>query len=608
MLRRSTRLPGVPRHDRAPAADRVAGPGRAGRRPRRRPGRADDARREGRPARQHLAGPRRHGRHGPDAGRRGVRAVLGGGHHRRPRPPHPPLRQCPGRRGDRAAQHRRPAGAGAGGQPVRHPGAGPRGVPDRAQRVGRHDLPHAGELGGDLRPRARRADGAPDRRPDGPARHPPGSGAGARRDARPAVGPGRGDPRRGPLPRRHDGRRLRPRPPGERRRRDPQALPRLLRLARGPQPRAGLDGHPGARRRDAAAVRDGAARRRALGDERLHRHRRDPLGRRRGAPHHAAARHPRLRGHRRRRLLLRRLPAPAAPHGRRPRRGGPPVARRRASTSSCRRRTPTARRCSRRSPAVGWTRRSWTARCGGCWRTSASSGCSTRTGRPSSRRRSTSTRRRPASSPATWPAARSSCSTTTAPCPSRPGRRVALVGPNADTADAMLGCYTFPMHVLAHHPGHEPGLAIPTLREVLAGDGRPDVHERGCAVGVPGRTGTSPRTPRQRSRRRSRPPRAPTCASRSSATGPASSAGARPARAATRPTCACPAARRSCSSACSPQARPSSRCCWWAAPTTSAARPTGSRRCSAGSSSARRVRAPWPTCSSDGPSRRVGCR
>jgi beta-glucosidase len=69
--------------------------------------------------------------------------------------------------------------------------------------------------------------------------------------------------------------------------------------------------------------------------------------------------------------------------------------------------------------------------------------------------------------------------------PLAPGLRVALVGPNADTSDAMLGCYTFPMHVLAHHPDHDPGLAIPTLREVLAGD-VDVVHEPGCAVGVPG--------------------------------------------------------------------------------------------------------------------------
>lgn len=64
--------------------------------------------------------------------------------------------------------------------------------------------------------------------------------------------------------------------------------------------------------------------------------------------------------------------------------------------------------------------------------------------------------------------------------------RVALVGPNADTGEAMLGCYSFPMHVLPHHEGTEHGLAIPTVREVLAAS-YDLVHERGCAVGVPGR-------------------------------------------------------------------------------------------------------------------------
>ncbi|PUA82254.1 beta-glucosidase family protein [Nocardioides currus] len=66
------------------------------------------------------------------------------------------------------------------------------------------------------------------------------------------------------------------------------------------------------------------------------------------------------------------------------------------------------------------------------------------------------------------------------------GTRIALVGPNADTGEAMLGCYSFPMHVLPHHPGTEPGLSVPTLREVLAAS-YDVVHERGCAVGVPGR-------------------------------------------------------------------------------------------------------------------------
>ncbi|HYQ67109.1 glycoside hydrolase family 3 N-terminal domain-containing protein [Actinophytocola sp.] len=47
--------------------------------------------------------------------------------------------------------------------------------------------------------------------------------------------------------------------------------------------------------------------------------------------------------------------------------------------------------------------------------------------------------------------------------PLRPGVRVALVGAQADTASAMLGCYTFPQHI----PSAKGGVAIPTLRESL---------------------------------------------------------------------------------------------------------------------------------------------
>ncbi|NYE35437.1 beta-glucosidase [Nocardioides cavernae] len=78
--------------------------------------------------------------------------------------------------------------------------------------------------------------------------------------------------------------------------------------------------------------------------------------------------------------------------------------------------------------------------------------------------------------------------------PLAPGRRVALVGPNADTGEAMLGCYSFPMHVLPHHPGTETGLRIPTLREALAAS-YDVVHERGCAVGVPSRPQDEPADP-----------------------------------------------------------------------------------------------------------------
>lgn len=63
-------------------------------------------------------------------------------------------------------------------------------------------------------------------------------------------------------------------------------------------------------------------------------------------------------------------------------------------------------------------------------------------------------------------------------------RRIAVVGPNADRAEALQGCYSFANHVLAHHPGHPLGFAIPTVREALAA-ALPDaeiVHEPGCDV------------------------------------------------------------------------------------------------------------------------------
>ncbi|THG33567.1 glycoside hydrolase family 3 N-terminal domain-containing protein [Naasia lichenicola] len=46
-------------------------------------------------------------------------------------------------------------------------------------------------------------------------------------------------------------------------------------------------------------------------------------------------------------------------------------------------------------------------------------------------------------------------------------RRIALIGPNADSAESLMGCYSFANHVLAHHPGTEFGFAIPTVREGL---------------------------------------------------------------------------------------------------------------------------------------------
>jgi beta-glucosidase len=47
------------------------------------------------------------------------------------------------------------------------------------------------------------------------------------------------------------------------------------------------------------------------------------------------------------------------------------------------------------------------------------------------------------------------------------GRRVAVVGPNADDVAALFGCYSFVNHVLPHFAGVEPGIAAPTLLEAL---------------------------------------------------------------------------------------------------------------------------------------------
>ena len=51
--------------------------------------------------------------------------------------------------------------------------------------------------------------------------------------------------------------------------------------------------------------------------------------------------------------------------------------------------------------------------------------------------------------------------------PLAPDARVALVGPLADSATGMLGCYTFPSHVGGQHPDIPAGVDIPTLLTAL---------------------------------------------------------------------------------------------------------------------------------------------
>ena len=62
--------------------------------------------------------------------------------------------------------------------------------------------------------------------------------------------------------------------------------------------------------------------------------------------------------------------------------------------------------------------------------------------------------------------------------------RVAVIGPNADRLQALFGCYSFVNHVIPQHPGTEPGIAAPTVREALTHEWPgAQVHDaRGCEV------------------------------------------------------------------------------------------------------------------------------
>jgi beta-glucosidase len=64
--------------------------------------------------------------------------------------------------------------------------------------------------------------------------------------------------------------------------------------------------------------------------------------------------------------------------------------------------------------------------------------------------------------------------------PLSPGRRIAVVGPRAHEPGAMLGCYSFPMHVGVHHPEVPFGVTVPTVLDALGED-----HEVTYALGCP---------------------------------------------------------------------------------------------------------------------------
>jgi beta-glucosidase len=70
-------------------------------------------------------------------------------------------------------------------------------------------------------------------------------------------------------------------------------------------------------------------------------------------------------------------------------------------------------------------------------------------------------------------------------------RRIAVIGPNAAHAEALMGCYSFANHVLAHHPGVELGFEIPSVFDALGaefGDAQL-MYAPGCTVEDDDRSG-----------------------------------------------------------------------------------------------------------------------
>jgi beta-xylosidase len=61
---------------------------------------------------------------------------------------------------------------------------------------------------------------------------------------------------------------------------------------------------------------------------------------------------------------------------------------------------------------------------------------------------------------------------------------IAVIGPNADDPYAMLGCYSFPTHVVSQHPGVDLGIGIPTLWEALRAEfpASSIAHARGTSI------------------------------------------------------------------------------------------------------------------------------
>ena len=300
-------------------------------------------------------------------------------------------------------------------------------------------------------------------------RRPPGPGPRPGRRTRPALGPRRGDHRRGPVPGRHDRRGLRPRPGVRRDHRHAQALRRVRVLGGRPQPRPRAGGCTRVRRRHPAAVRVRAARGRGpLGDGRVH-------------------------GHGRRARLLGPVPADRTPagavgvhrHGRRPTTSAS------ASCETLHRVAGTKAEAAHAALAAGIDVELPTLRCygdplveavrAGDIPESLVDRAATRvlrqkcelglldedwTPEPTGPIDLDSTANRALARRL----AEESVVLLSNPdglLPLAPDTRIAVVGPRAADALAMLGCYSFPSHVGTNHPELPMGIEIPTLLESL---------------------------------------------------------------------------------------------------------------------------------------------
>ncbi len=76
--------------------------------------------------------------------------------------------------------------------------------------------------------------------------------------------------------------------------------------------------------------------------------------------------------------------------------------------------------------------------------------------------------------------------------PLNPDQNVAVLGPLADDPMGVLGCYSFPAHVGVHHPEHEIGIDISTVREQFQQRFARVQYATGCDITGPDTNGFAP--------------------------------------------------------------------------------------------------------------------